>query len=117
MCFTVISIPILAADRGSNEPDAVAGARSGLYTQVNSGSSGTYVINVPAQKGGTVRSEVSDCARGCCVDIKVEADTGYEMASVAVISASGNALEIEQRDGAYCFVMPGENVIVDVTFH
>lgn len=116
MCFAVISVPILAADRVSDTPDAVAGARCMLSSKDNNSAHGTHFIEIPVQKGGTVRSEVYDSARGCIVDLAVQADIGYEMSSINVITATGEVLKVEAGEETYSFVMPSENVVVDVTF-
>ena len=51
------------------------------------------------------------------MSFSVDPSSGYETASVAAITATGDMLEVVRVDGEkYSFVMPAESVIIDVTF-
>lgn len=116
LCFSVISIPILAADRGSTEPDAVAGARSGLFTLASGKSGGTHDIHVSPLKNGSVTPSVSGGLPGKNITFDIQPDAGYETASIAVITAGGDELPVSLDGGIYRFTMPNQAVVVDVTF-
>lgn len=116
LCFSVISIPILAADRGSTEPDAVAGARSGLFSILDGGRGSTHDIHVSSPMGGSATPSVSGGLPGKTITIDIEPDDGYEAASIAVITAGGSEVHVTLESGMYRFTMPNEAVVVDATF-
>ena len=112
LCVVILLFPTTASGLDS-EPDAVSGARS----QFQQTAEETYSILPSAQRGGSVTSSVSDSQAGRVVTFSVEADDGWETASVDAISALGTALEVVRVKGeTYKFVMPSCGVIIDVSF-
>jgi hypothetical protein len=116
LCVTVISIPISASGRTSDTLDAVAGSRSGVYQLLGARSDSVYDIYASAGKGGTVSASASSSVSGKTIGIFAEPDKGYQIASIFVITATGNEIEVLAEDGTYSFVMPDEPVVIDVTF-
>lgn len=110
LCFTVI-FPT-AASGSDHSPDAVVGARVNMTRH----SSSSYDIVASAHKGGSISPSSSDTPYGEHVSFSITPDDGYETASIAVITASGNVLEVAIADGEYSFVMPSESVVIDVAF-
>ncbi len=110
LCFTVI-FPTAASgsDRG---PDAIVGARMSM-TKHNADS---FDVLASAHKGGSISPNVSDSPYGEIVHFTIAPDSGYETASIAVISASGDVLEVTVSEGRYSFVMPAESAVIDVSF-
>ena len=59
----------------------------------------------------------SNGAEGSTVSFTISPYGGYETASIAAITAAGVRLEVGcAEDGSYYFVMPSENVVIDVSF-
>ncbi|HBD86115.1 MAG TPA: hypothetical protein DC001_01660 [Clostridiales bacterium] len=116
MCVCVISVPISAAGGGSETPDAVAGARGGIYQLLSAGSANAYDIFTPAREGGSIFSSASSGVPGKTVEVFIQPNAEYEMASIFVIAAGGDQLEVFLKDGVYSFIMPDEPVVIDVTF-
>lgn len=100
------------ASGDSSGPDAVAGARSSAY----SAEATIYDVVAATHSGGTVSPSVSGSGAGRTIHIGIKPNGGYEVASVTVITASGELLELFLDNGAYGFVMPSESVVVDVMF-
>ena len=102
LCVSIVAFPTTASG-AEGEPDAVAGD--------------TFDVIPSAQAGGVVQPSVSDSIAGRTVSFSVDPSSGYETASVAAITATGDMLEVVRVDGEkYSFVMPAESVIIDVTF-
>lgn len=116
MCVYVISVPISAAGRNADTLDAVAGSRSGVYQLLGTKSGSTYDICASSAKGGTFSASTSSSLPGKTVEVYIQPDTGYQMASIYVISATGDSAEVTLENGIYSFVMPDEPVVIDVTF-
>lgn len=116
LCVSVISIPISASGRTSDMLDAVAGSRSGVYQLLGAKSGSVCDIYASAGKGGVVSASASSSVPGKTIDIFTEPDSGYQMASIFVITATGDEVEVLTENGAYSFVMPDEPVVIDVTF-
>jgi hypothetical protein len=116
MCVSIISIPISAADRSSDTLDAVAGSRNGSFQLLTNSSGSANDICASASKGGKISASASSSVSGKTVYVHVQPDKGYEMASIFVITSSGDSVEIHIDDGVYNFVMPEEQVVIDVTF-
>lgn len=107
----VVLFPTAASgnDRG---PDAVVGARMS-YSYYDRSS---YDVVASSHKGGSVLPSVSDSPYGERVQFSVAPAGGYEIASVSVISAGGNVLELKREGDVFDFTMPSESVYIDVTF-
>ncbi|NCB51284.1 MAG: hypothetical protein EOM54_05320 [Clostridia bacterium] len=116
MCVSVISIPTSASDRDAETLDAVAGSRSGVYQLLGARSGSTYDIYTSAGIGGSVSSSVSAAAPGKTVNIYIEQKSGYQTASIFVITATGTEIEVMKDNGTFSFKMPDEPVVIDVTF-
>lgn len=113
LCLSVLSFSTTASGN-ANEPDAVVGAIPELYGKTGGN---TFEITTSVQRGGSVLAEASDSAAGSTVSFTVTPYGGYETASIAAISAAGTQLEVKcDSDGSYYFVMPEENVVIDVSF-
>ena len=112
LCVGILVFPT-SASGADTSPDAVSGSR-----EVMSASNADMYSVVPsAQHGGSVLPSVSDSAAGETVTFEVEADSGFETASVAAITSSGGTLEVLRVKGeTYKFVMPSEGVVIDVAF-
>ena len=113
LCFSVLSSPTTASGNDGG-PDAVVGALPELYGQTG-GS--TFEITANAERGGSVTPSASNGAEGSTVSFTISPYGGYETASIAAITAAGVRLEVGcAEDGSYYFVMPSENVVIDVSF-
>lgn len=112
LCVSIVAFPTTASGT-DGEPDAIAGDVASLRNT----SADTFDVIPSAQAGGVVQPSVSDSIAGRTVSFSVDPSSGYETASVAAITATGNMLEVVRVDGEkYSFVMPAESVIIDVTF-
>ena len=112
LCVSIVAFPTTASGT-DGEPDAIAGDVASLRNT----SADTFDVIPPAQAGGVVQPSVSDSIAGRTVSFSVDPSSGYETASVAAITATGDMLEVVRVDGEkYSFVMPAESVIIDVTF-
>lgn len=112
LCVSIVAFPTTASGT-DGEPDAIAGDVSLLRNT----SADTFDVIPSAQTGGVVQPSVSDSIAGRTVSFSVDPSSGYETASVAAITATGDVLEVIRVDGEkYSFVMPAESVIIDVTF-
>ena len=113
LCVTILVFPTTASGE-TTTPDAVSGMRAALSQFVGSE---TYSIVPSTQNGGSVTPSVSDCAAGKTVTFTVQADKGFETASIAAITSGGDTLEVKRvNDGTYSFVMPTQGVVIDVAF-
>lgn len=112
LCVSIVAFPTTASGT-DGEPDAIAGDMASLRNT----SADTFDVIPSAQAGGVVQPSVSDSIAGRTVSFSVDPSSGYETASVAAITATGDMLEVVRVDGEkYSFVMPAESVIIDVTF-
>ena len=112
LCVSIVAFPTTASGT-DGEPDAIAGDVASLRNT----SADTLDVIPSAQAGGVVQPSVSDSIAGRTVSFSVDPSSGYETASVAAITATGDMLEVVRVDGEeYSFVMPAESVIIDVTF-
>lgn len=112
LCVSIVAFPTTASGT-DGEPDAIAGDVASLRNT----SADTFDVIPSAQAGGVVQPSVSDSIAGRTVSFSVDPSSGYEIASVAAITATGDMLEVVRVDGEkYSFVMPTESVIIDVTF-
>lgn len=112
LCVSIVAFPTTASGT-DGEPDAIAGDVASLRNT----SADTFDVIPSAQAGGVVQPSVSDSIAGRTVSFRVDPSSGYETASVAAITATGDMLEVVRVDGEkYSFVMPAESVIIDVTF-
>ena len=112
LCVSIVAFPTTASGT-DGEPDAIAGDVASLRNT----SADTFDDIPSAQAGGVVQPSVSDSIAGRTVSFSVDPSSGYETASVAAITATGDMLEVVRVDGEkYSFVMPAESVIIDVTF-
>lgn len=112
LCVSIVAFPTTASGT-DGEPDAIAGDVASLRNT----SADTFDVIPSAQAGGVVQPSVSDSIAGRTVSFSVGPSSGYETASVAAITATGDMLEVVRVDGEkYSFVMPAESVIIDVTF-
>ncbi|MBE5056856.1 S-layer homology domain-containing protein [Pseudoflavonifractor sp. DSM 107456] len=83
------------------------------------GSSGNlYTVTVPENtEHGTVSVTPDKARSGQTVTITAKADEGYQVGTVTVVRANGNAVAVQDRgDGIYTFTMPDEAVELKVTF-
>lgn len=77
----------------------------------------TYSITVEASEHGKVTSSASRASRNTTVTLTAAADEGYELKSLTVTDAGGNALELTDKGGGkYTFTMPAGNVTVKAVF-
>ena len=112
LCVSIVAFPTTASGTDV-DPDAIAGDVASLRNT----SADTFDVIPSAQAGGVVQPSVSDSIAGRTVSFSVDPSSGYETASVAAITATGDMLEVVRVDGEkYSFVMPAESVIIDVTF-
>lgn len=112
LCVSIVAFPTTASGT-DGEPDAIAGD----VVSLRNTSADTFSVVPSAQTGGVVQPSVSDSIAGRTVSFSVDPSSGYETASVAAITATGDVLEVIRVDGEkYSFVMPAESVIIDVTF-
>lgn len=112
LCVSIVAFPTTASGT-DGEPDAIAGDVASLRNT----SADTFDVIPSAQTGGVVQPSVSDSIAGRTVSFSVDPSSGYETASVAAITATGDVLEVVRVDGEkYSFIMPAESVIIDVTF-
>ena len=113
LCVAILVFPTTASGADTT-PDAISGSRSAM-AQVSSGDA--YSVVPSAQHGGSVTPSVSDATAGTLITFTVSPDDGFETSSVAVITTSGETLEVVRSQGeTYKFVMPSQGVIVDVSF-
>lgn len=79
-------------------------------------SPATYAVNVEAADNGSVEASATAARAGATVTLTVEADEGYELASLLVTDAEGNNVALTETDGAYTFTMPASAVTVTAAF-
>ena len=116
MCLTVVSMPIFAANTGGASMDAVTGSRGTVHQLLSSSHGSVNNIYVSTGTGGTAYASATSSISGKTVTVSVRPDGGYAMASIVVITASGAEVQVLPTEDTFTFVMPGEAVVVDITF-
>ena len=116
MCLTVVSMPIFAVNSGASSMDAVSGSRGTVYQLLSSSHGSVNDIYISTGIGGTAYASATSSASGRTVTVSVRPDSGYDMASIVVITASGAEVQVIPEGDSFTFVMPGEAVVVDITF-
>lgn len=102
-------------------------SQSFTYTKPSGGSSGggggggastSYAVSVSSSiDNGSVTVSPKNAAKGTTVTITVTPDAGYELDTLTVKDASGNAIDLtRESDTTYTFEMPSGRVTVDATF-
>lgn len=92
-----------------------------VYTPSQGGSSGgstRYTVTAPTNvANGSVKVSPTRASRGQTVTITVTPDEGYELASLAVYDADGDAVSLtDAGNGKYTFTMPRSKVTVEAAF-
>ena len=84
----------------------------------SSGGSTRYTVTAPADvANGSVKVSPPRASRGQTVTITVTPDEGYELASLAVYDADGDAVSLtDAGNGKYTFTMPRSKVTVEAAF-
>lgn len=116
LCLSAVSIPILAAGRSSGDLDAVSGARNIVYTLLGAGKRESYEVLASAGPGGSVVPGVTASPAGKTVSVKLVPEAGYVPASICVITAAGDSVEVVPEEDGYSFQMPACPVVVDASF-
>lgn len=77
-----------------------------------------YQVSTPNRTpGGTIRVRPANASQGSKVTITVTPNPGYELDTLTVRDAKGNAITVtKEGDGTYSFIMPGSKVSVSATF-
>ena len=92
------------------------------YTPSSSGGGGggssSYAVSVSSGiDNGSVTVSPKNASKGATVTITVTPDAGYELDTLTVKDASGNAINLTRKsDTTYTFEMPSGRVTVDATF-
>ena len=74
-------------------------------------------VSAPSIPNGTVTVSPANASKGTTVTITTKPNEGYELGSLTVTDANGNALALTNLgDGKYSFVMPGSKVSVEASF-
>ena len=83
-----------------------------------SSSSNRYTVSIASDiDNGSISVSPSRAERGDTVTITVTPDAGYELDTLTVKDASGNAINLTRKsDTTYTFEMPSGRVTVDATF-
>ena len=77
----------------------------------------TYPATAPAAPNGTVTVSPANASKGANVTVTVKPSEGYELGSLAVKDANGNALPLtDLGNGKFGFVMPASKVSVEANF-
>ena len=88
---------------------------STLYYVAPSASSNS--VSAPSTPNGTVTVSPANASKGTTVTVATKTNEGYELGSLTVTDANGNALALtDLGDGKYSFVMPGSKVSVEASF-
>lgn len=84
----------------------------------SSGGSTRYTVTAPTDvANGSVKVSPTRASRGQTVTITVTPDEGYELASLAVYDADGDAVSLtDAGNGKYTFTMPRSKVTVEAAF-
>ena len=74
-------------------------------------------VSAPSTPNGTVTVSPANASKGTTVTVATKPNEGYELGSLTVTDANGNALALtDLGDGKYSFVMPGSKVSVEASF-
>ena len=76
----------------------------------------TFAVSVSAGQNGNVTISKSSAGAGSVVTIHTVPDTGYQVAAVEVLDASGNAVDVTGSGNIYLFTMPESDANVSVSF-
>lgn len=109
--------PGLSIDSDGNVYKPSGGSGSGGSSGSGGGST-SYTVSVSSGiDNGSVTVSPKNAAKGATVTITVTPDEGYELATLTVKDASGNAIDLtRESDTTYTFEMPSGRVTVDATF-
>ena len=82
------------------------------------GGVATYAISIPEETtGGALSVSPEKAAKGSTVTLTVTPDEGYELDTLTVTDAKGNAVATTSAgDGTYTFTMPGSKVEIKASF-
>ncbi len=82
------------------------------------GGVATYAISIPEETtGGALSVSPEKAAKGDTVTLTVKPDEGYELDTLTVTDAKGNAVATTSAgDGTYTFTMPGSKVEIKASF-
>ena len=80
------------------------------------GSSVQYQIKIRTDGNGTASSSLSKSIAGNRVIITLTPNQGYEALSISVYTDAGVNVSTSRSGSGYSFVMPGDNVTVNVSF-
>ena len=114
---TVEGVANETEETGSNEP--TFGYQYSYYVpSSSSGGSTRYTVTAPTDvANGSVKVSPTRASRGQTVTITVTPDEGYELASLAVYDADGDAVSLtDAGNGKYTFTMPRSKVTVEAAF-
>ena len=75
--------------------------------------SGKYKVTVKTPDNGTLKASASTCGQGSTVTLTSTPATGYQLESVSVVDADGNAVAVTNNKS---FTMPASDVTVTATF-
>ena len=91
---------------------------SGSTGSGGGGGSTGYAVSVSGGiNNGSVTVSPKNAAKGATVTITVTPDAGYELDTLTVKDASGNAIDLTRKsDTTYTFEMPSGRVTIDATF-
>ena len=73
-------------------------------------------MTVPVHGGAITLAGGNRVNGGDTVAFTVTPNTGYQLASVNVTTATGDAVEVDETDGIYTFIMPESDVTISATF-
>ena len=76
----------------------------------------SVTVSEASQNGGTVSVSAEKAYVGTTVEINVTADNNKAIGDVSVSLADGTAVEVTNSNGKYNFVMPANDVTVNVTY-
>ena len=73
-------------------------------------------MTVPVHGGAISLAGGNRVNGGDTVAFTVTPNTGYQLASVNVTTATGDTVEVDEMDGIYTFIMPESDVTISATF-
>lgn len=102
----------------ATEPSTTPGGGGSSGGGGGGGASTSYAVSVSSSiDNGSVTVFPKNAAKGATVTITVTPDAGYELDTLTVKDASGNAIDLtRESDTTYTFEMPSGRVTVDATF-
>ena len=116
---------VTVGDDTTQLPNGGSVSAGGEVTPNSSGNTGSsssgptrYTVSVPSDiEGGSIKVSPARASRGQTVTITVDPDEGYELASLAVYDADGDAVSLtDAGNGKYTFTMPRSKVTVEAAF-